>query len=78
MRPLQGQSRPTRKRLSWQRAEPSWPTRKGLPTAICRTEYEKHPRGRIVYERSADLFVIYADPRLPIAKTISLTLRHSD
>jgi hypothetical protein len=56
----------------WQRAGPSWLKRNGLPTAICRTEYEEHPRGRIVYERSADLFVVYADRRLHITKTISM------
>jgi hypothetical protein len=56
----------------WQRAGSEWLARKGLPIPICRAEYEDHPCGRIVYERSADLFVIYADRRLHIPKTVSL------
>jgi hypothetical protein len=55
----------------WRRAGAFWLAHNGLPTAICQTEYEEHPRGRIVYERSADLFVIYADRRLQSARTIN-------
>ena len=56
----------------WRRAGPAWLRANGLPTAICQTEYEEHPRGRIVYERLAELFVIYADRRLQIDQTMSL------
>jgi hypothetical protein len=56
----------------WRRAGTAWLRVKGLPTAICQTEYEEHPRGRIVYERSADLFVIYADRRLQTAEVMRL------
>lgn len=56
----------------WRLAGPSWLKSNGLPTAICRTEYEEHPRGRIVYERPAELFIIYADRRLQIERTVRL------
>jgi hypothetical protein len=36
----------------------------GYPGSILFTEYDEWPRGRVVYERSADRFVIYADRQL--------------
>jgi hypothetical protein len=36
----------------------------GLPRQIAATEYEEWPRGRIVYEKPARRFIIYADRRL--------------
>ena len=38
--------------------------RLGLPRQIAATEYDEWPRGRIVYEKPARRFIIYADPRL--------------
>jgi hypothetical protein len=56
----------------WRAAGPSWLKGRGMPTSICRTEYEEHPRGRIVYAHPGDLFIVYADRRLQDEKTISL------
>lgn len=36
----------------------------GLPECIASTEYDEWPRGRIVYEKVAERFVLYADRRL--------------
>lgn len=36
----------------------------GLPSEIVSTEYEEHPRGRVVFNRTTDQFTIYADQRL--------------
>ena len=36
----------------------------GYPKSILSTEYDEWPRGRIVYEKPANLFVIYADRHL--------------
>lgn len=36
----------------------------GFPDRIASTEYDEWPRGRIVYERLAKRFVLYADRRL--------------
>jgi hypothetical protein len=36
----------------------------GLPRQIAATEYDEWPRGRIVYEKPARRFIIYADRRL--------------
>lgn len=38
--------------------------RRALPTAIAWSEYEEHPRGRLVFDPGADLFTLYADRRL--------------
>ena len=34
-------------------------------------EYEDWPRGRIVFDRVRDLFILYADRKLPIPGTIA-------
>lgn len=36
----------------------------GLPDRIALTEYDEWPRGRVVYEKVAQRFVLYADRRL--------------
>jgi len=36
----------------------------GLPVEIAASEYEEHPRGRVVYDRRAEQFIIYADRKL--------------
>lgn len=36
----------------------------GLPARIATSEYDEHPRGRVVYEQSSSRFVLYADRRL--------------
>ncbi|MGI8840131.1 MAG: hypothetical protein ACR2F8_05025 [Caulobacteraceae bacterium] len=37
---------------------------RGLPLAILSKEYEKHPRGRVVFSNPDHTFCIYADRRL--------------
>jgi hypothetical protein len=49
---------------SWQQAGIAQIKAMGLPTEIASTEYESHPRGRVVYNRVLDEFTIYADKRL--------------
>lgn len=43
----------------------------GLPPEIAFTEYEDHPRGRVVYNSVSREFTIYADRRLQGRKTIA-------
>jgi hypothetical protein len=43
----------------------------GLPRQIGSTEYDEWPRGRTVYERPAQRFVIYADRRLQAPDVIA-------
>ncbi|MBI1257657.1 MAG: hypothetical protein GC204_09315 [Chloroflexi bacterium] len=47
----------------------------GYPAAICSSEYDEWPRGRIVYEVPAGRFVVYADRRLQPAQTMALILQ---
>lgn len=49
---------------AWRRLGPAGLRRQGLPPAIMWHEYEECPRGRIVYDRKAEVFVLYADRRL--------------
>lgn len=46
----------------WREAGQRWLTQHGLPLAILYSEYNEHPRGRIV--KKPGHFVIYADRRL--------------
>ncbi|ANC88642.1 hypothetical protein [Sphingomonas sp. NIC1] len=46
----------------WQEAGGHWLAKNGLPARILTTEYDEHPRGRIVKEPGG--FVLYADQRL--------------
>jgi hypothetical protein len=39
-------------------------------------EYEDWPRGRIVFDRSKDRFVLYADRKLMAAETIARIREH--
>ena len=48
---------------AWRRGQPTPPLAMLAPV-IVRDEYEHWPRGRIVYERTPDRFVIYADRKL--------------
>ncbi|MFD1330744.1 hypothetical protein ACFQ4O_01895 [Methylopila musalis] len=41
-----------------------------LPLAVMTTEYDNHPRGRLVFDRRADAFMIYADRRLHAAEMV--------
>lgn len=47
---------------SWREAGKRWLTEHGLPLAILYSEYDEHPRGRVV--KMPRHFVIYADRRL--------------
>jgi hypothetical protein len=55
---------------SWQRAGVNQIKAMGLPPAIASTEYEAHPRGRVVYNRVSKSFIVYADKRLQNRLTI--------
>ena len=44
----------------------------GLPRQIASTEYDEWPRGRIVYEKPARRFVLYADRRLQRPEVIDV------
>jgi hypothetical protein len=60
---------------SWQKLGPAGLKRAGLPLSILTSEYETHPRGRIVYSTLDQMFWIYADKRLQAAHTIGLIKR---
>jgi hypothetical protein len=45
--------------------------KRGLPVEIKSTEYEHYPRGRVVYEKPSETFVIYADARLQVPEVAS-------
>jgi hypothetical protein len=53
----------------WRRGQPK-PPLSALAPVIVSDEYEDWPRGRIVYERTADRFVIYADRQLLTAERL--------
>lgn len=38
----------------------------GLPIEVASSEYEEHPRGRVVFDRRAERFIIYADQKLQV------------
>lgn len=57
---------------SWQRLGAAGLKRLGLPQSILTSEYETHPRGRIVYSTSEQAFWIYADRRLQAARMVRL------
>lgn len=48
----------------WRRLGPAGLARRGLPAAIAWSEYEEHPRGRIVADARGELVTLYADRRL--------------
>lgn len=45
--------------------------KRGLPVEIKSTEYEHYPRGRVVYEKPSETFVIYADATLQVPGVVS-------
>jgi hypothetical protein len=47
----------------------------GYPVAIGGSEYDDWPRGRIVYEKPAKQFVVYADKRLHSEQTVASILK---
>ena len=53
----------------WRESGKDWLESAGLPTLILSSEYDEHPRGRVV--REPDRFVIYADRRLQQAGALS-------
>lgn len=54
----------------WQEAGARWLAGVGLPRIIVDTEYDEHPRGRIVKEPAR--FVIYADRRIQTAPRLRI------
>jgi hypothetical protein len=42
-----------------------------LRAIVCSYEYEDWPRGRIVFDRARDLFILYADRKLLTPATIA-------
>ncbi len=56
----------------WQMAGSSWLTKNGLPLEILTTEYDDHPRGRIVFDQRANCFLLYADRRLQTSVTLDM------
>lgn len=56
---------------AWQRLGPTGLARRGLPMVIAWSEYDEHPRGRIVHDPAADLLTIYADRRLQRPRTVA-------
>jgi hypothetical protein len=59
--------------VHWRRGRPVRP-------AVCATvwlyEYEDWPRGRVVFDRSRDLFILYADRKLLTPATIARIETH--
>ena len=58
----------------WQQAGSAWLLQHQLPLAILNTEYDAHPRGRVV--KSPTDFIIYADKRLQNNGQISAICHH--
>jgi hypothetical protein len=48
----------------WKKAGSAWLKREGLPLSILSSEYDDHPRGRVIYLPVDHEFRIYADVRL--------------
>jgi hypothetical protein len=55
----------------WQRLGPRFLQPRGWPLTILTTEYETHPRGRVVLYVPANTFWIYVDRRLQRRATIA-------
>ncbi|MBX9931217.1 MAG: hypothetical protein K2Y56_06725 [Methylobacterium sp.] len=51
---------------AWHRLGPAGLLRYGLPAEIADSEYEDHPRGRIVYGTQTKTSILYTDQRLQI------------
>lgn len=48
----------------WRRLGPAGLARRGLPASIAWHEYERFPRGRVVFDTRGEGFTLYADRRL--------------
>jgi hypothetical protein len=48
----------------WREAGATWLGRNNFPIEILSSEYDEHPRGRIVYDRRSSCYLLYADIRL--------------
>jgi hypothetical protein len=60
---------------SWQRLGGTGLTRKGLPPDILSTDYDQHPRGRLlVIDATANRFILYADRNLQSPAIVSKLL----
>lgn len=55
----------------WKKVGSSWLKREGLPLTILNSEYDDHPRGRVIYSPNDHEFRIYADARLHDEPTIN-------
>ena len=44
---------------------------KDVPETVAFSEYEDHPRGRVVFHSASKTFIIYADRRLQREETVS-------
>jgi hypothetical protein len=64
--------RPYERWEQWRKLGASRLAELGLPRQIASTEYDGWPRGRIVYEKPAQRFVIYADRRLQTPDVIAV------
>lgn len=60
----------------WRKAGSSWLKRHKLPLSILVTEYDEHPRGRVIYSSVANQFKIIADARLHNGDNIKEICNH--
>jgi hypothetical protein len=60
----------------WRAAGASWLKAHDMPLVICTSEYDEHPRGRIV--KRPEGFVVYADRRLHGRAIMSAICLHFD
>ena len=44
--------------------------KRGMPAEISWSEYEQYPRGRVVFDKVKELFIVYADRRLQGSATV--------
>lgn len=51
----------------WERWRHACPPNRALTSLVRECEYEEWPRGRVVLDRAADRFVLYADRRITAA-----------
>jgi hypothetical protein len=59
----------------WQRLGAMGLTRQGLPLEILSTEYDQHPRGRLlVVDAASNRFILYADRKLQSPAIVSKLL----
>jgi hypothetical protein len=56
---------------TWDQRRLDWTVDPALCALVRSSEYEDWPRGRIVFDRARDLFIIYADRKLLTPATIA-------